>query len=250
MTGIGLLLAALLIQFSASMAVAEPEMIGNGVQRASEKEHPALCRIDIRIETDAGEVEALCSGSLISENTVLTSAHCFPLERDYSATVTCGGKFMGGVRDFQIPDASTWIDSEHPAPTRDYAIVKTRRKSTAEPLPLARSPAPWFDEDGLLKSGITCRIAGFGKDHRGSSGQLLIGNPTEVEFILEDGLIHMIPVSGWLKTSANPGDSGGPLLCHGPGATEEIIGITEAYRFNSQDDHRIDNLFVPAWNLP
>ncbi len=252
MTGIGALFAALLIQLSGSISIAgaEPNLIGDGVQRASEKDHPALCRIDILIDTGNGEIEFLCSGSLISENTVLTSAHCFPLERDYSATVTCGEKFMGGVRDVQVPDASTWIDSEHPAPTRDYAIVNTRRKSRAEPLPLARSPEAWFDDNGLLRPGITCRIAGFGKDHRGSTGHLLIGSPKEVEFILEDRLIHMIPVSEWLKTSANPGDSGGPLLCQGPGMKEEIVGITHAFRFLDDQDQRIDNLFVPTWNLP
>lgn len=245
-----LVLTFILIQGPIREVWASPAMMGDGIERAPEKDHPALCRIDISIETDEGETEALCSGSLISENTVLTSAHCFPQNRNYSATVTCGGNWLGRVRRYELPPESDWLDPEHPSPTRDFARIQTRKRSRASPLSLSRSADTWFDHYGLLKESVSCRIAGFGMDSRGKSGHLLIGRPTGVEFWLEEGLIHMVPRSGWLKTSANPGDSGGPLLCHFPGMPEEIIGITEAYRFQDHHDQRIDNLFVPTWNLP
>ncbi len=234
-----LVLLALLPSPSGS---AGPVLIGEGIERASEKDHPALCRIDIRIQTDEGEVEAICSGSLVSEREVLTSAHCFPQKSDYSASVTCGGVWLGRVRDYRLPE-------DH-SPSKDYAVVVPRKRSKSAPLSFSRSPGTWFNEYGLLRETVSCRIAGFGVDSRGKSGQLLIGRPAEVDFWLEEGLIYMVARTGWLKTSANPGDSGGPLLCHLPGMPEEIIGITEAYRFQDRHDQRIDNLFVPTWNLP
>jgi hypothetical protein len=93
-------------------------------------------------------------------------------------------------------------------------------------------------------------MTGFGKDSEGSSGSLFIARPKEVEFVLDNQVIYMVPVSDWLKTSANPGDSGGPLLCQGAGMEETIVGITHAFRFLDEHHQRIDNLFSPAWNLP
>ena len=239
-----------LFQFSSPFVWAGPGMIGEDVERVSEKDYPSICRISILMETDDGEVEALCTGSLITEDSILTSAHCFPLQRRHSATVTCGGEYLGRVREFHLPEADEWIDPDRPSPTRDVANVVIRRKSQARPLSLAKSRDAWFEQDGTLKNGISCRMAGFGMDDRGNTGHLLMAKPSNVEFKLMNGLIHMLPTSGWLKTSVNPGDSGGPLLCQAPGLDEEIVGITESYRFQDRKDQRVKNTFVPAWTLP
>ncbi len=242
-----LLLALTWILLGAKSGFATPSLIGEGIVRVSEKDHPSLCRISIFIETEEGEIEALCSGSLISENTILTSAHCFQRNRQHSATVTCGGNWLGRVKRYRLPVDSAWVDPEHPLAAHDVAVIETRRRSKTTPLTQARTPTDWFEEDGRLKNSVNCRIAGFGMNEYGKSGPLLFGYPSDVEYYLEDGLIHMVPVSGWLKTSANPGDSGGPLLCHHPGSPEEIIGITQSYRYFEKKNQRLENLFVPAW---
>ncbi len=228
-------------------AHAHVELIGENVKSAKEKDYPYLCQFEI----SGGDMDYICSGTLISPTEILTAAHCFGLEgKDANPRVYCGGRSMGRVTGIKLPEAKYWRNRETTFPEHDVAVVTLKKPTQQATLNYSHEQAEFFNQDGSLKEGVQCKIAGFGLDDYGHAGSLLIADPKDVYFHFQGNAIYMSPLTTYLMTSADHGDSGGALMCTDLLGVTKLVGITQSYSIDQthQDDReRTQNLFAAPW---
>jgi|GEM_PF-2913112 len=267
-----------MIQFLLMMGVASqafaspismPPIVGHGATRATPSDYPTTCFLEIT-DSDSDFVSQ-CSGTLIASNRILTAGHCFgkyfSLYRS-QVDIRCGGVYMGRVLKVDLPANGDWVEGgsgqgQIPRTNKDMAQVSLAFDTEISPLPTAASIDDFFVSQtvgqvvdsatldlGLpLKAGVTCYVAGYGKNPRGGHGVLYTEtlDPRSVHF--QAGVIQITePGGGALTTSVDHGDSGGSLVCQSEGHASALVGVTVGISMSTNGRTRLRNYFAPAWS--
>ncbi|KAI8437550.1 hypothetical protein MSG28_011848 [Choristoneura fumiferana] len=159
-------------------------------------------------------------GSIINAKWILSSAHCFPCNTEFTVTVqqkTAKGevKILGKVIPVNIIKHSAYIENDESIENRlhDIALIKTSKPIRFDeftwPIELAKLPP---------KIGQSVIIAGYGdtelRQKLPREGAVEVSEcPYEVDDL----------VCSWHKIRAGGGDSGGALTSRG-----RLVGITSA----------------------
>jgi len=228
-------------------AVARPAIIGG--HPAAAGSFPSLAFIADK--RSAREV-ALCSGTVVAPNLVLTAGHCAENLETGLGDPPSGYRVVTGTVDWndttdrQISGVSRVLvfpSFETGGPLLgwgDAALLVLSTPTTAPPIPVASA-----SESGLWQPGSTATIAGWGRTHyrqKGVSETLqwattVVQSPEWCESY-EDfhphGELCVIDAPAD-ETGGCEGDSGGPLLADSSGALVEIGIVSRGFEECSTD---------------
>ncbi len=177
--------------------------------------------VEIIFKDSSGQPMALCSGTIIDSNAVLTAGHCFDVPGIGTADIISGGVTYSAIESRVHP-------LYNPAASLtpfDSAIIYTAQPFTAAALPIRVSRAP--------SSGENIRILGYGQDESGLSlfEQDIRGTGPKAAdstiFSSEDGVF----VAGNPNQGVCSGDSGGPAIIDISDANPAVAGIAQAGAF-------------------
>lgn len=174
----------------------------------------------------------LCSGTMLTDNDVLTAAHCFLLSDVVVAVVTVGGRDITGKRATLHP--SVRRDVGNPSILlNDVAIIQLKESVDTPTLPLLSSRA--------LVPGDVFSIFGYGLDDGDNVGALRSGE-MRTDAVTNDHINSMYEGEG--SNTCN-GDSGGPALLtfrNGNGTAQTgIVGVVSS---GSRSDCREGDLSI------
>ena len=266
---------------NASIATS-PYVIGKNLRVPRLDEYPSICKIQVTNYDEYGN-SGLCTGVLVSPDTINTVGHCLIRNREpikHTIKVFCGGIEMDRkVSLAGLPDPAGeqfWHGSQGrslPKPLFDFATLTLPHPVTNIPSIKATGPTDYFDTSGNLLPGVKCKILGFGKtDINGSvldpygdeQNGILIEADLKDDLVIyssREHLIRLLPTVvsnsnskfetfATLATSASAGDSGGPLACKAPNKSEdEILGLIVAIGWSppASVDHPSYNVIRPLW---
>ena len=184
----------------------------------------AICKIEYVM--NVSPAEEICTGTLVEKNKILTAGHCeieaqqFANKNNWKIVnriASCEqGKVTASITKTSTPK---YLDL---GTDNDRAILTLSNKLDIKPVRIS------FDEKevlSLLSNPSTCSLFGYGyKDD-------VLGKPSSVILKLSDDINSPVDVSDsiiWMdhSTSAEPGDSGGPLLCKSPQGEWVQVGIS------------------------
>lgn len=168
--------------------------------------------------------EVVCTGTLISNDWVLTAGHC---------AVTLPLRF----NDDRSESEGRLVYRVFEHPELDVALMQVAFSDTdiAQPLPLKRE----------LSAQVQCReatLAGFGKREDGEFGGLRFVNEPIVELDFET-----ITVDGGGNSGACMGDSGGPLLLNTAGKWEVIGVLVQGKSDCTHEDIYVRSDVIASW---
>lgn len=163
--------------------------------------------------TEGTPVDALCSGTLIANNFVLTAKHCTEGVRSRDMWV------LFGVDD-QNPDAAIAVSSKHEHPDHDMTVLELAADATSmvmvQPIPI-----PLFTLNNA-DIGRTLEQAGYGQTETGGTdGRLFVA---EVLDSFEEPDDRNLVVNGQGIHGVCFGDSGGPSLAIAPEGDIRVMG--------------------------
>ena len=246
------------------LAGVSPRIIGGA--QAPETEYKFLANIHVEEElyqnNSSGTYTFLCGGTLISQNIVLTAAHCVEPYRDsegyYSQDnvvdpgefVTINARENSGFPYFRGPytgplAVSMEIESVHMhpdyrvtwsgEPVNDLAVIVLKGTVRQSLIDLGHSgdeiePVELADENFEIATGSELKIAGFGTTESGSVSQFLLD--ATVNYIPNESCGYGSAVTSDMMCAAArgrdtcQGDSGGPLLYESTNGNPILVGVT------------------------
>jgi hypothetical protein len=235
-------------------AFASQTIIGDQAVRSNVADYPSTCLLKITVSNWGDETVNGCSGTLISANQIATAGHCFGKDfslNQSSIDITCGGIRQPRVSQVQLP--KFWVQNPEtgvsvPRVPNDVAIV-TLSKNSAQPfIATAKSKEAFFNDDDSLKTGISCYLAGFGVNPRGGTGELYTASLKTMVLAFTSGAISLTEKDqGFMKTSAEHGDSGGSLICEDELHAKSLVGITVSIQYDERHRHLLLNYFAAPW---
>ena len=183
----------------------------------------------VRVQLAYPEGIASCTGSLIKEDTVVTAAHCIRNNGRSPSAIDVTFHY-GQKRDQYTVGVATAVPSPHydPALIKDDIALLFLQSAVSEPaIELASTPAP-------VGAGVT--VAGYGC----TGDPFNAAEPCNAARRLIETELTTVPagacpdISGpWQfctyspYTSANRGDSGGPVIWSDHGE-QKLVGVTNA----------------------
>lgn len=178
---------------------------------------------------DDEENQFICTGSLLSDNVVLTAGHCVPSEKEYK-TVALYVIFTRDLNKMERTDIRLVTDAVvHPlysddntgADTHDVAVLRFAG-AKAEGYDIAK----FLDDETVLTEGATVTLAGYGLNETDGvttkSDNTLRKVNVEVAGAYGQNEIILDQRNG---RGACHGDSGGPAFVN-VGGVEYVWGIT------------------------
>lgn len=150
--------------------------------------------VQVRQRTRDGS-ELLCTGTLLSQRSVLTAAHC-TVQRASQMTVMYNGRRISAIRVAIHPRFRS--NPRTGALDNDVAILQLRRSIAVAPAAIMQSSLPGA-EDPIV-------FYGYGLNERGQSGILRYG----IGFVSRVLSTHITSLFDGQNASTCNGDSGGP----------------------------------------
>jgi secreted trypsin-like serine protease len=166
----------------------------NGTE-CSESNSPVV-RINLLNADGSG---ALCSGTMITADDVLTAAHCVVTSRVVAASVRVNGAEVPVARIFPHPDVR--FDQEALAIFNDVAILQLANPVNLPTVPLLLSRD--------VESGDRFSIFGYGKDDNGNLDVLRSGD-SRADTVTDQHIFAAF--DGEDGSNSCNGDSGGPAV--------------------------------------
>lgn len=209
---------AALILLGAAVCVAQPRGRILGGQEAKSHERPYMASVQVN-------GKHVCGGFLVSEQWVLSAAHCLEDVAEGKLQVLLGAHSLSqpepSKRLYDVLRAVPHPDSQPDTIDHDLLLLKLSEKAELGP---AAQPLAWQREDHEVPAGTLCDVAGWGVvSHTGR-------RPDRLQHLLlpvldrttcnlrtyHDGTIteRMMCAESNRRDSCK-GDSGGPLVCGG-----------------------------------
>lgn len=159
---------------------------------------------------------AICTGTVIARDLVLTAAHCVQPKADYAVSVKDGAPRVIQVARIALHPKYDPHQFETRKPSPDMAILKL-----SEPLPARYRAARLSHETALPKPSTIFVLAGFGFARDGDERSLGTLRSVALPAVGTTGgiMVRVSPGNGGIK-GACTGDSGGPAF-HGA----ELAGV-------------------------
>ena len=159
---------------------------------------------------------AICTGTVIARDLVLTAAHCVAPKSDYAVAVKGGAPRVIQVARIVLHPKFDPRQFETRVPSPDMAIIRL-----AEPLPANYRAARLMSDPALPKRGTLFTLAGFGFAKDGDERSLGTLRSVALPSVGTTGGIMVRVSNGNGGTQgACTGDSGGPAYLNG-----ELAGI-------------------------
>ncbi|MGE5085997.1 MAG: S1 family peptidase [Bacillota bacterium] len=203
-------------------------------------------------ETEEGGVTSICSGVLISNDLVLTAAHC--VTGDAVLYVSFGVSLPTSIQDDQVVALDSVVTNDHfkilapkgreemATTLNDLAVLKL-----ADPVPVGFSPARLLSPKVRLAMGYKAVAAGFGIAEESTKESKDIMQYAEVTMTQRT---HQFIVADQTNgRGACKGDSGGPAFFESPRGPV-LVGVTRGSHGGVSDCHHYAEFtYVPAFKV-
>lgn len=178
----------------------------------------------VRILTDG-----LCTGTVISQNLILTAAHCFNGRISDITVVALSGDFTAALNVFILSD---WVESQFQA--ADVALLEvdpefiSRNNLRNLPLLKLRNSQPDLASSNFFVSGYGLNPG----DNLNITSLPVSARMNLVEYDIDSGVIVMEDTDT-STGNACTGDSGAPLVIQPPTGGSFIVGVVSSGVFSN-----------------
>jgi len=194
--------------------------------------HPWMVQIQKRNHAQHNRASELhkCGGAILTDDTILTAAHCVVYKEPYELRVIVG---QGSLSAEDSEEMAFDIESTTVHPkwdtgilySNDIALVKLRRKGNGQGINFSEKVGPVClpSYDSPQKPGTECVVSGWGKTNVGATSDSLksvtvplIGQQQCQQMYQDDrDLSDSMLCAGYVHGGADScnADSGGPLTC-------------------------------------
>ncbi|GJE29506.1 S1 family peptidase [Methylobacterium organophilum] len=189
------------------------------VQGQVERDPGGLRASVVRVESTQGEI---CSGTLISQDVVLTAAHCVMHEAGYNVVVVDPSFRQRRIRAVAAAMHPDFVSGTTPEdqPGIDLALLKLAQ-------PVGPGFRPLDPRGGAIGTGDSVDIAGFGvvaENRRGTARTLRTAHLVSIGSLQVANRVTVVTDARRMAETAGAGaclgDSGGPILRGG-----QMVGV-------------------------